>query len=436
MDVSPAAGSSVQFPDRLIGSLLELSNLVGSVMRVEDILQRIVEVTAGLMDVPVCSLYLLQEDGRLVMRSNVGFDPAPRNLVVYGPGEGIPGWVAQNGELVRVTDATEDARYSGYPHKWEEDCRAYLCAPLRIQDEVIGVMTARRREAVSFSFEEVAFFETACKQVAIVLEKARLYDEKLEAERLAAVAVSLSGVAHYIKNVMFASDVGGYQIESGLKAGDLTRVRRGWEALRGANGRIRKLVENMLSFTRKRELQREPVDINALIGEIVDDLEPRAKRRGTALRCELDDDLGVMELESDAVHDALLNLVTNAIDAIHPGAEGVVTIRTAAMRDQRTMRVDVIDTGTGIPADVRDKIFNLFFSTKGERGTGIGLSATRKIIESHGGSISVESEVGRGCRFTVHLPVVRSEDETRPEDVQSDVRRKGAGSGIQDAADA
>ncbi|MBA4388468.1 MAG: hypothetical protein C0404_10840 [Verrucomicrobia bacterium] len=397
-------------PERLLGALLDISNLVGSVMLLDDILDRIVRTTADLIDVPVCSIYLFDtQKNRLVLRSCVGIEADMKGRACFPLGRGIQGWVAQEGQIVSLADATVDGRYLPLNEsKLENDCKAILCAPLRIQEEIIGVMTARKKEAFNFNKEQTILFETLCKQVSIVIEKSRMYEEKLKAEQLAAVAVSLSGIAHYIKNVLFTSQVGEYMVDKGLNEwNDLDRVREGWKQLHQANQKIRKLVEDMLNYSRKTELAPKPMNLGKLITEIVASIHEYAEQRHVELRTELDPQLDKVMLEPESMQDALLNLITNGIDAIPEKRTGTLTIRAEKIPDQSNIRIEVSDNGQGIPPDIRDKIFNLFFSTKGKRGTGIGLSVTKKIVEDHGGTIEFDSEDGKGTTFRIFLPLIR-----------------------------
>src|SRR6266498_318362 len=130
--------------ERLLSSLLEISNFVGSVMLLDDILARIVRIAAKVMNVPLCSIYLLNEQRRLILRSNIGFEKELIGKAGFELGEGITGGVAASGQLVVTPDATQDPRYRPLPATLEMGSRAFLCAPLRIQDEIVGVMAARK----------------------------------------------------------------------------------------------------------------------------------------------------------------------------------------------------------------------------------------------------------------------------------------------------
>lgn len=390
--------------------LLQISNFVGSVMLLEDILDRIVHITCGMMRVPVCSIYLFDEEQRLVLRSNVGFEPELKNNASFGIDEGIAGWVASTGEILALSDATHDPRYAPLPSALELGCRAYLCAPLRIQEEIIGVMTARKREVYHFTREDIILFETICKQVAIVIEKARMYEQKIQAERLAAVAVSLSGVAHYIKNVLLTMQGGEYLIDQGLGKDSLPQVRDGWDVLRRASGKIRKLVENILNYCRQTEPNGRAVFINDMLRDMARIVGDSVRDRGIEVTAELDPNVQEIWVDPEIFYDAVLNLTINGAEAIPEDEQGWVKVRTQRLEGRNQVLIEVIDSGPGIPREIHNKIFNLFFTTKGKKGTGIGLASARKTIEAHGGVIELaEPEEGVGAHFQIYMPITPPE---------------------------
>ncbi|MEN6626948.1 MAG: ATP-binding protein [Candidatus Sumerlaeia bacterium] len=405
-------------PERLhltLEGLLEISNLVGSVMLLDDILDRIVQITAGLVGVPVCSIYLLDEQEKLVLRSTWGLETDLKGKVVFEPGQGVVGTVAQTRQTLALEDSTVDPRYRPLPSSLSHGYRAYICSPMLIRDELVGVMTARKTDVYHFTSDEILFFETICKQVAILIEKARIYEEKIQAERLAAVAVSLSGVAHYIKNVLLTMQGGEYLVERGIEQGALDRVKDGWSVLKRANRKIRGLVENILNYCRQNEPNFRRVNLNAMITDMVQTVGDSAREHGVELATSLDPQVGEVWIDSEQIYDGLLNLVTNAVDAIPEGRGGRVRILTELLDGRHQVLIDVSDDGVGIADDVKDKIFNLFFSTKGRKGTGIGLAATRKIIEDHGGTIELTTVVGEGTTFSIYLPTNAPEMTHPPE---------------------
>ena len=399
---------------RTLEGLLQITNLVGSVMMLEDILNEIVRITSGLMSVPVCSIYLLDESKEhLVLRSNVGFEPELVGRAFFGKDQGIPGYVLEKGDTIWLADARFHPAYAPLPSTLELNCKAYICSPLRIQQEIIGVMTARRTDVYEFSELDVLFFETICKNVAIVIEKARLYHEKLQAEHLAAVAVSLTGVAHYIKNVLFTMKGAEFLVDQGLIKEDLRGARDGWEVLKRSNKKIRGLVENILNYCRQEELPNESVMLNEMINEIINAVSVTAAERQVEIIPQLDEGVGVVEINRETFYDAILNLITNAVEAIPQDRPGRVWVRTQPLPNRNQVRIDIVDDGAGIPEENREKIFNLFFSTKGKQGTGIGLAATRKIIEDHAGTIEIANDLEQGAHFVIYLPASLQANDTQ-----------------------
>ncbi len=388
---------------------MEISHAVGSVMELGDILQRIVETGARIMETNTCSVYLRDDDEPefLVLHASWGLSRA-EELGVRGFrwGEGLPGWSAQHNQTVALANDRHDGRWAQLDDTAKEaELKAYLGTPLRIQDDVAGVLTFRRAAEQDWTHEEVIFAEFIAKQVAIVLEKASLYEEKVEAERLAAIAVSLSGVAHYIKNVLQNMMGGSYFVETGLKRGDVDKARKGWELLQRSIGKIQALVENMLTYSRDWKCELEPLDVNAMLAQMAQQVEPSAFAKGIRLTLELDERLPELQADEDALHDAVLNLVTNAVDVLEENTGGEVCVRTRRDDAAGVARICVVDNGPGIPPDVQEKMFTLFFTTKGRGGTGIGLSVTHRIIAEHHGSLSFDSSPDEGTTFTIELPL-------------------------------
>lgn len=400
--------------ERLYEALLEISNLVGSVLELRDILDAICPITARAMETDTCSVYLREHavhreepaTERLVLRATHGLR---KELVDEGAflfGQGIPGWAAKANTTVTVPDCRKDKRYAPLDDGPDENFVAYLCVPMRVQDEVIGVLSIRRREPTEWTEEDVYFAEIIAKQVAIVVEKARLYLDKIDAERLAAIAISLSETAHSIKNLLQGMTGGAYFLERGLAKDDLELVNRGWELLKRNQAKIARLVVNMLSFSRSGELHlEEGVDLNDLMRAMILEVRDSAEFRNVSMDDQLDPKLPSLRIDRDALQDALLNLITNAIDAIPEAhGEGMVKLTTQFDPARRKAVIQIIDNGSGIPEEAKKKMFQLFFTTKGNHGTGIGLCVTKKIIEEHGGKIWFTSEVDAGTTFTVELP--------------------------------
>ncbi|MEI7685079.1 MAG: ATP-binding protein [Planctomycetota bacterium] len=165
--------------------------------------------------------------------------------------------------------------------------------------------------------------------------------------------------------------------------------------------RLTALSNDFLRFARIKDVERTPTDLAKLVEEMIDFFEPTAKAANIDIRSYLPADLPPVPLHRDSFKQALLNLLLNAEQAMPDG--GQITLQ-AVRESGPSVNLSVIDTGKGIPPDALEKIFEPFFSTK-TAGSGLGLPTTKRIIEAHGGEIRVQSEVGKGTKFTVRLPV-------------------------------
>ena len=178
------------------------------------------------------------------------------------------------------------------------------------------------------------------------------------------------------------------------------RSRRKIEVMQRECQRLQDLLDDFLSFAKIRRLSLQPADLNEQIRRVLDFFRPKAAEANIEVVDYLTGDLPTVLLDRESFHAALLNLVLNAEQAMPDG--GQLVVRTYGTRDG--VALDLIDTGCGMDERTRSKIFEAFFSTK-PGGSGLGLPTTRKIIEAHGGTIDLQSEVGHGSRFTVKLPM-------------------------------
>jgi signal transduction histidine kinase len=240
----------------------------------------------------------------------------------------------------------------------------------------------------------------------------RLEQEKLDAERLAAVGQTVAGLAHTIKNLLMGLEGGMYMLDTGLRKGEADRIAEGWQVLHRNFGKTTTLVRDFLEFAKGRLPDLQPTDPNALARGVVDLYRSAAARQGVELTLETGADVREAPLDVAGLETCLTNLVSNGIDAAllrdRPG--GRVTVRTREEGDDLVF--EVADNGCGMDQEVKNKVFTTFFTTKGGKGTGLGLLTTRKIVQEHGGRIETESAPDRGSVFRIRLPRPRLESLT------------------------
>jgi len=229
----------------------------------------------------------------------------------------------------------------------------------------------------------------------------------LQSEKQASIGKLAGGVAHEINNPLTGIFTFTHML---LRQKDLpAEVRSDLETIAQETERVRKIVKGLLDFSRQTELDREPTDINRLVRFTISLVENQALIKGLRLDFEQGEGLPMLILDRNQMQSVLLNIIINALDATDTG--GNITITTgmglsASKPDQKGIEIICTDTGCGIPPENLDKLFDPFFTTKEiGQGTGLGLSVSYGIVEGHGGTIWVQSKVGRGSTFTVWLPI-------------------------------
>jgi len=235
----------------------------------------------------------------------------------------------------------------------------------------------------------------------------RLQKEKEQAMRMAAIGRTVSGLAHYIKNILNGLRGGAYVIDSAMSKQDHGLVRKGWDMVERNIDQIGNIVMDMLIYSSERKPRYEWVNPDEVVKEIIELMADRAHLSRVQLVAKSNLDGEKVAMDKTALHRCLLNLVGNAIDACT--LEGIV--KGNALVEVETdkpsgwgVRFRVRDNGTGIDADTQEKLFKDFYTTKGYKGTGLGLPVTHKIVREHEGELFFETDPEKGTTFTLLLP--------------------------------
>ena len=226
-------------------------------------------------------------------------------------------------------------------------------------------------------------------------------------DHLSSLGLKISSISHGIKSLLAGLDRGIYLVESGLSKDDPDRVKDGWETVKTIVSRIRKLVINILFFAKERELKREPTDVLNFAYDVAAVVESKIKAEGIVLECDFDTSLGEIQMDAGVVRLALINILENALDAcVEDIAKKSHKIVFSLKPGKNTIVFEIRDDGIGMDRETRESLFTLFFSSKGSKGTGLGLFIANKIIEQHGGKIKVNSQPNRGSSFRITIPQI------------------------------
>lgn len=401
-------------------------------------------------------------------------------------------YVLENKKGVLTSDAMQDDRWSAAASVVTLGIREVICVPLQGRYGVVGaiyldthaqpdMITNSTRQTYRFGEDHLKLMITIAHHTALAIEDTRYYRATLQAERLAAVGQTVATISHHVKNILQGIRGGSYLIEMGLGDHNEQLVSRGWKIVERNQNRISALVMDMLTLSKERKPEVVNSDLNRVVGEVAEMMQQHAQRSDVLLVWNPGEDIPEMRFDPEGIHHAVLNLITNAIDAAAEmldseaaapgdmreektvrresmvalnedapgepaelrnqqggesvfadgshifdeddggaaleyadqaslsgvgmiGPRGQVDVQTLWLPEDGAVQIIVKDTGRGISPEQVTRIFQAFESTKGNRGTGLGLPVCKKIITEHGGTIRVEQRLPHGCRFIITLP--------------------------------
>ena len=403
---------------------------VSHTLDIDQLLNRIMQLIFEWVEADRGSILLLDPDtGQLepkVRRNRKGIKSQERIEI----SKTIVDYVLEHNEGVLTSDASDDDRWNSGASILQMGIREAICAPMQGRYHMVGLIyidtsvspqrLIQEPGGTKFTEEHLKLMVAIAHQAALAVEDTRYYSAMVQAERLAAVGQTIATLSHHIKNILQGIRGGSFLIEEGLSKHDEGMVRKGWEFVEKKQEMISSLVQDMLTFSKEREPQLVPSDMNEVVGDVIELMAVRAREKQVELRFAPTAGMSLLSFDPDGMHHAVLNVVTNAIDACEaaarddgPSEEGApaarpgrVEVRIEHDRVEKRLRIIVADDGPGIPPEEQEQIFSLFVSHKGNRGTGLGLTVSQKIVQEHGGRITVDSRPGEGSRFTIEIPAV------------------------------
>jgi len=401
-----AAGDGHPAAQDDLEALLRISRALAGKLDLPVVLGATMQVISGLLGVEGASVLLADPLlGSMSFFVAEGPNSEAVKSVPLPPGAGICGHVARTGRPLIVNDAQHDPRlYRAVDDASGMTTRNVLCVPIRSHERFWGVLEVlNKTKGRAFDAHDQRIAEVVAAEAALALENAHLHQEVVRRERMAAIGQTVSGLAHCIKNILNGIRSGSTVIDGAFRREDHARVREGWQTVRRNNEMLSTLVLDMLALARDSRPHPFPTDINDLVGQVVMLMTERSAEQGVELTCTEAPDLPEVRLDPTHFYRCLLNLVCNAVDACEGAGHVAVRVYRAPGRERLT--VSVTDDGQGISRENRRKLFTEFFTTKGGRGTGLGLPVTQKLIGEMGGTLTFHSVEGRGTRFVVAVPI-------------------------------
>jgi signal transduction histidine kinase len=407
------AGPEAAYAVKAWNMMRELSNVIGSLLPPDQLLVRIMDIVFQEAEVDRGVIFVRDEStGELlpdVVRFRTPAQARESNGQTIIASRTIMKHVVESRAGVLCSNVVADKRFQSGKSVQNLGMRSVICVPIVAREHVLGVIhldcPVTRH---TYNEYELRLVTAIGYQTGLAIENARLVQSHLQRERLAAAGETVAYLSHYIKNILQGMRGGADIVERGLENRDLATTGQGWRIVERNLDRSYHLMLNMLAFSKPREPRFELLQVNRIVEEVVELLQKQADAKHIVLLADLDDHAPPIPADYDGVHQVVLNIVTNAIDAV-PSNQGMINVRTHYDTARHALLVSVTDNGPGVPAEIRAQVFEPFHSTKGQGGTGLGLAVAKKIVGELGGTIELCDPPDGGAEFRVHLPAARQE---------------------------
>lgn len=401
----PQATTSDWLRSRLanLAVLYETTAAVSTIVDLDELLGRIVELVVRTTDADHGCAMVVDPDTKALMPKAARSRNGGGELVVSRT---VVDHVLQATQGVRIADAGADERFRGGASVQRFHLREVICVPLKGRHDTVGVLFldtfADGETASRFTDDHLKLAAAVAHQAAIAIEETMYYRGLIQAERLAAVGQTIADLSHHIKNIMQGVRFGSDMVRTGIGGDDKELLTRGWKLVEKNQRRIDELILDMLSYSKDREPILEPTDLRGVVADVLEVVRGRAGESGVTLTLSAGD-LPSVPCDGDAIHRALLNVVGNAVEAVADVPDPRVAVAIEVKEAFAEVRVS--DNGPGVPAEKREEIFKPFVSTKGSRGTGLGLPSARKTFREHGGDLFVQPDAEHGATFVFRIPL-------------------------------
>ena len=415
---APAEGE-IRREQQKLTAIYQLQSLLATVANEHELYHRILELVNDV--IPSDSSYLLlysMDDGALAPvagRNSEGrIDGVMSQSCIS---KSIVNYVKRTNEGILSVDAPNDERFLALSLT-EFGVQSVICVPMLGKESSCGLiyLSSEKSSRKDYEEEDLKLLTIVAYSAAMAIENKRLVEENIRSERMAAVGITAAGLSHYVKNILNGLEGSVSLLRLGIDSTDKSLMDKAWDILSRNHKRLSSLVLDMLNLAKEDTVDMVMCNVADIVIETAELIEPLAREKG--IKIELNEKMRnskiFVELDSRSIHRVLLNLLNNAIDAVtqrhgESNGGGVIAIRLFLEDHGQTMVLIVKDNGSGIAPENISKVFEMFYTGKGKRGTGLGLAVSKRIVENHRGKISVESVEGSGTSFLVRIPV-RHED--------------------------
>lgn len=383
-----------------LSQLIDAAKTVNSTLDLDKLLTIILETALGGVNADRGTVYLLDDlKGELWSKVLKGSDVVEIRLPL---GVGIAGHVGKTGEVVNIPDAYADPRFNPeFDKKTGYRTKTILCMPLKNKDgKIIGVFQLINKNEGTFTYDDESFIDALSIHAAIAIENARLAQEMIKAERLSSIGQMASAIIHDIKNPMGTIRVYAQVMKKKAASEEVTKMAD--EMIRQVD-RLVGMLQEILDFSRGVGATNfEEVPLGEVMDGILSFIEKDLVKNNVNLVKELKY-TGPLIMDADKMTRVFYNIASNARDAMPQG--GTLTVKTELVNGEVIFAFT--DTGTGMPPEVKARIFEPFVTFGKKHGTGLGMAIVKKVIDDHKGRIEIDSEMGKGTTMRITIPLKR-----------------------------
>jgi signal transduction histidine kinase len=397
--------------------MYEASQAVSHILDLGELLNRILELIFRSIEADRGCIMLFNPDTIVLEPKALRWRDGREDHEPIALSRTVMDYVLRERQGVLCSDAAHDERFTAGQSIVRFGIREVICVPMKGRHETLGVLyldthsTARdvvihKNPTGKFTEDHLALASAIAHQAALAVEETRYHHAMVQAERLAAVGQTIAALSHHIKNILQGLRSGSEILKMGLTEKNDSLIQRGWKIAEKSQNKIYDLVMDMLSYSKEREPAVEPTEVNQVVRDVVELMDARARELGINLEVSLDEQIPIIQVDPEGLHRAVLNIIGNALDAVEGRTSPHVIVATRVEPGTASwVRITVIDNGTGIPPEKLNDIFKPFVSTKGSKGTGLGLAVSRKILREHGGDITVQTQLNKGSKFILRIPL-------------------------------
>ncbi len=308
-----------------------------------------------------------------------------------------------------ITDIWHAPRVEYPQQAWDEGIRMIADVPLAVKEQMVGLIRIYLTQQREFEKDELDFIITVAEQCACIIERVQLMESQqarfthlaTQMEKLSSLGRMAAGIAHEINNPLAGILLYSSNLSKKVPSGG--PLEEGLKIIIKETQRCKTIIQGLLEFSRDREPQKIPANINDIMETALGIVDNEFRLRHVRIEKQLAQDMVKTLLDENQIEQVFINLLLNAVHAVEEN--GRVAVQSVVDPAQKIIQVEIVDNGCGISADDIKNIFDPFFSTK-TNGTGLGLSVSYGIIQNHQGDIRVFSEPGKGTHFVIEVPIL------------------------------